>query len=176
MKSLLSNLNTRLIIIDLIAFWLFFYAFQTLAFLHDYNFLFLPADHMARINSSGRKDSDLLFVSQAGNFGLVAAYVISWFVANKRNWHWLNGVIVFLITFTLTNLRYFGWNFLHVIFQAPGKIFAINSIWSFITDGIIMIAIALLLLLSKRVIRYIEGSKADKTALVIDKKKPKRTR
>jgi hypothetical protein len=174
MKSLLSNLNTRLMIIDLIAFWLFFYAFQTLAFLHDHNFLFL--DHMARMNSIGRQDSDLVLVAQAGNFGLIAAYVISWFVANKRNWHWLNGVIVFIVAFTLANLRYFGWGFLGVIFQAPGKIFAVNSIWGFITDAVIMIGIGLLLLLSKRVIRYIDGNKADKNAPDSGKKKPKRTR
>ena len=174
MRSLFSNLNARLIIINLIAFWLFFYAFQTLAFLHDYNFLYLPTERMARLNLPARRASDMNFIRQAGNFGLLAAYVISWFVAYKKDWHWLNGVISFIITFTLCFFGWFGWSFLHVIFQEPEKLFAPTSMWGYLISGLIMIAIGLLMLLSKQVISFVERSKLKDDAR--GKKKPKRTR
>ncbi|MDR3693612.1 hypothetical protein [Mucilaginibacter sp.] len=176
MRSLFSNLNARLIIINLIAFWLFFYAFQTLSFLHDYNFLYLPSERMARLNLPARRANDMNFIKQAGNFGLVAAYVISWFVANKRDWHWLNGVISFVITFTLCFFGWFGWSFLHGIFQAPSKLFAPTSVWGYLISGVIMIALGLLVLLSKKVISFIEGAKSKNAATYTGKNKPKRTR
>lgn len=176
MRSLFSNLNARLIVINLVAFWLFFYAFQTLAFLHDYNFLYLPAERMTRLNLPARRANDMNFIKQAGNFGLVAAYVISWFVANKRDWHWLNGVISFVITFTLCFFGWFGWSFLHGIFQAPAKLFAPTSFWGYLISGLIMIALGLLLLLSKRVISFIERSESKNAAAGKGKNKPKRTR
>jgi len=176
MRSLFSNLNARLIIINLTAFWLFFYAFQTLAYLHDYNFLRLPSERMIRLNFPARGQSDMVFIGQAGNFGLMVAYIISWFIATKRNWHWLNGIVAFLIAFTLTNLGYFGWNFVHGIFRTPGKLFPVNSMWGYLLNGAIMIALGCLLLLSKRMIRYIEGDKSQNSAEEKGKKKPKRTR
>ena len=176
MRSLFSNLNTRLIVINLVAFWLFFYAFQTLAFLHDYDFLYLPSQRMVRLNFPDRRAADMNFIKQAGNFGLLAAYIISWFVANKKNWHWLNGVISFVITFTLCFFGWFGWSFLHSIFQAPGKLFAPTSMWGYLTCGLIMIALGLLVLLSKRVARYIDNYNSKNKPAEKDKKKPKRTR
>jgi hypothetical protein len=157
MRSLFSNLNIRLIIINLLAFWLFFYAFQTLAFLHDYYFLCLPAEHLMRLNFPARLAADKNIVMQAGNFGLLAAYVISWFIAQKKEWHWLNGVISFVITFILCYLGWFGWSFLHVVFLAPQKLFEPVSWWGYLTSGLIMIALGSLVLFSKRVIRYIDG-------------------
>jgi hypothetical protein len=158
------------------AFWLFFYAFQTLAFLHDYNFLYLPSERMMRLNLPARRAVDMNFIKQAGNFGLLAAYVISWFVADNKNWHWLNGVISFLITFTLCYFGWFGWSFLHTIFQAPEKLFAPTSMWGYLSAGLFMIGLGLLLLLSKRVIRYIDGPNSKNNPADKGKKKPKRTR
>jgi hypothetical protein len=143
-------------VIHLIAFWLFAYAFFTLAFLHDYNFLHLSSERMLFLNDKPRFMFDKEFIRQAGNFGMLAAYIISWAISTKRDWHWLNSVIVFFVAFILYNLGYFGWNLFHGIFQVPGKLFPLNSIWAYLTNGLIMLAIGTLVFFSKRLIRYIE--------------------
>ena len=143
-------------LIDLVAFWLFLYGFQIIAFLHDYDFLFLPQNHMLRLNLPARQDADDTIIKQAGNFGLLIAYVISWVIANKKNWHWINGVIVFVVSFALGNLGYFGWRFVRNIFMAPGKILPEFNKWGYMIDSVIMLAIGLVLLLSKKIIRYID--------------------
>jgi len=171
MKSFLSNLNARLMIIHFIAFWFFAYAFFTLAFLHDYAFLHLSSEHMLLLNDRGRFIKDKEFIRQSGNFGLLAAYIISWFIASKKNWHWINGVIIFVLAFTLYNLGYWGWNLVHGFFQEPAKLFPVNSVWGYLTDGLILLAIGLILLFSKGIIRYIDHSTAkDKQKLVANKK------
>lgn len=176
MRRLLSNLNARLIIINLLAFWLFFYAFQTLAFLHDYSFLNLPSERFTRLNFPARVAADRNLVMQMGNFGLLAAYIISWFIANKKDWHWLNGVISFIITLTLCYFGWFGWRFLHVVFLAPQKLFAPGSMWGYLFSGLIMLALGLLVLFSKRIIRYIGRYNSKDEPGINGKKKPKRTR
>ncbi len=171
MKSFLSNLNARLMIIHFIAFWFFAYAFFTLAFLHDYAFLHLSSEHMLLLNDRGRFIKDKEFIRQSGNFGLLAAYIISWWISSKKNWHWVNSVIIFVIAFALYNLGYLGWNLVHSFFQEPAKLFPVNSVWGYLTDGLILLAIGLILLLSKGIIRYIDHSTAkDKQKIVANKK------
>jgi predicted permease len=128
---------------------------------------------MLLLNDKGRFLTDKEFIRQSGNFGLLAAYIISWVLSTKRNWHWVNSVIVFLLAFTLYNLGYWGWNFLHVIFQAPGKLFPKNSIGEYLTNGLILLAIGVVILFSKGLMRYIDkhpssviknGNKADRKA------------
>ena len=171
MKSFLSNLNARLMIIHFIAFWFFAYAFFTLAFLHDYAFLHLSSEHMLLLNDRGRFIRDKEFIRQSGNFGLLAAYIISWSISSKRNWHWINSVIIFVLAFGLYNLGYLGWNLVHGFFQQPAKLFPVNSVWGYLTDGLILLAIGLILLFSKGIIRYIDHSTAkDKQKAVANKK------
>ena len=155
MKSFLSNLNIRLMSIHFFAFWFFAYAFFTLAFLHDYNFLHLSSEHMLLLNDKGRFIHDKEIIRQAGNFGLLTAYIISWSISTKRNLHWINSVIIFLITFPLYNLGWLGWNMLHPIFQAPGKLFALYSVLQYLTNGLILLAVGCLLFFLKIIIRYI---------------------
>ena len=172
MKNLFSNLNARLMVIHFIAFWFFAYAFFTLSNLHDYGFLHLSSEHMLLLNDSARFIRDKEFIRQSGNFGLLAAYIISWAISSKRNWHWINSVIIFLPAFVLYNLGYLGWNMVHGIFQAPGKLFPVNSVWEYLTNGLILLAIGSVLLFSKRLKRYIDmgnpnsvkGNKADRKA------------
>jgi hypothetical protein len=96
------------------------------------------------------------FIEQAGNIGLVVAYIISWSICTKRDWFWLNSVIIFVIAFILRNLGWLGWKYLNHIFYVPGKIFKEHSIWGYITDGLIMLAIGLVIFFSKKLTRYID--------------------
>jgi hypothetical protein len=171
MKSLFSTLNARLIIIHLIAFWFFFYAFQTFAFLHDHTFFNPILERVNRLQFPDRYNFDKTLIQQMGNAGLIVAYVIAWFIASKWNWHWINSVIVFVIAFALGNLNWFGWDTLSVIFLAPGKLFGINTIGSLLTNGVIMLALGLLLLFLKNVNVYINnGDPGQKRKIEADKK------
>ncbi len=173
MKSFLSNLNTRLIVIHFIAFWFFAYAFFTLAFLYDYDFMHSASEHMLYINDKGRQVGDKELYFQAGNFGLLAAYIISWWFSSKRNWHWINAVIIFMVSFALYNFGYWGWNVLHSIFQIPGSVFPKNSKGSYLTNGMVMLGIGLAIFFINGIKRYIDngnassavkGNKADRKA------------
>jgi hypothetical protein len=156
MRSLFSNLNARLIIIHLVAFWFFIYGFESLGFLHDHKFFNPLYDRINRVTFPDRYNADKTFVEQAGNIGLVLAYIISWFVCSKKSWHWFNGVIAFVVAFGLNYCNWFGWDHFYKIFLTPGRIFNVGSIWRYITDGGIMVVIGLLLLLLNIVIRFIE--------------------
>jgi len=156
MRSLFSNLNARLIIIHLIAFWFFFYAFQTFAFLHDPDLLIPRLAAMIHVTFPQRFNFDKTLIEQLGNLGILVAYVISWFIASKWNWHWINGVIVFVIAFALGNLKWFGWDTLSGIILAPGKLFN-KAVVNILVNGTIMLAVGLALLLLKGVIKYINN-------------------
>ena len=114
----------------------------------------------------------MAFIEQMGNIGLLVAYVISWFISVKRGWHWINGVIAFLIAFALGYYNWFGWDHLSGVFLAPGRLFGQTSLWNFLLSGSIMLAIGLLLALWKKVQLFIDkGSYIDKKAIEEDKKK-----
>jgi|SRR5665213_2223870 len=168
MRSFFSNFIVRLLVIHLIAFWLFVWAAQTFAFLHDYTFLFMTAEHITRLNFPERYKADLMIVEQAGNIGLLIAYVISWFVSNKKNWHWINSLTIFLVLFILKNflLNTFANN----IFLVRGGPFKIYTFWGHILFGTALVALGLILFLSKRIIRFIDpANKTKKKAAVTHK-------
>jgi hypothetical protein len=104
-------------------------------------------------------------VNESGFIGLIIAYLISWRISLKRNWFWVNSVLVFLVAYYLKRLSLLGWSSLQVFFLAPGHLFSVNSVWSFLTNGLFMLTIGSLLLFLKPVIRFIEkGIKTDKNA------------
>ena len=175
MRKLLSQLNSRLMIIHFIAFWFFIYAFQTLAFLHDYSFLYLGQDSITQDNLPARFDRDMELIRQAGNIGLLVAYIISWSISTKRDWFWLNSVIIFLLAFALKNLGWLGWKYLDHIFMAPAKLFIEHSVWGYLTSGLIMIAIGSLLFFSKRIIRYIDAHPSTVKKVKTNKKVGRKT-
>jgi hypothetical protein len=157
-------------IIHLGAFWLFLYGFQTLGFLHDYAFFNPAYAGINEVNFPGRYKADKTVIEQVGNFGLALAYVISWFVCSRKNWHWINGLIIFVLAFALGNLHWFGWNHLYKIFLAPGRPFHFDRVWKYCTDGLFMVALGLLLLLLKPVIRFIDkGNPEHKRKVAADK-------
>ncbi|MDB4920182.1 hypothetical protein [Mucilaginibacter sp.] len=159
MESFFSKFNVKLLIIHFIAFWLFIYAFQTLSFLYDFNFLvFLPVE--ARINDVARVNFDMKIVAQAGLLGSIAAYVISWRISLKRNWFWLNSVLIFVLIYILKLNDLLGWSKLQKVFLLPGQIFRLNTRTFYVTNGLIMLAIGCFLLFSEKVKRFIDGKGA----------------
>ena len=158
MESFFSKLNVKLLVIHFIAFWLFIYAFQTLSFLYDFNFLvFLPVE--ARINDVPRVNFDMKVVTQAGLLGSIAGYVISWRISLKRNWFWLNSVLIFVLIYVLKLYDLLGWSKLQKVFLLHGQIFRLNTRTFYITNGLIMLAIGCFLLFSGRVKRFIDGKR-----------------
>jgi hypothetical protein len=148
-------------IIHFIAFLFFAFAFQTLAYLKDFNFIFLTFQHLALISGPQRFYADMEFVAQLGNLGLLAGYVISWTICSKSNWHWANSVIIFALLFLLKNFVFTHWGYYANVVIRPGGPFKIYSMWGHIVLGIILLGIGLALLVSKRVISYIEAAKPE---------------
>jgi hypothetical protein len=171
MKSFLSNLNARLLAIHFIAFWLVMYAFQEAAFLRDYKFMYL--DHVGRINAPFRFDADMALVEQAGNIGLILAFILSWVISVRKNWHWINSVIVFVATFAIENWGLLHWKKFHDIYLSPGGLFKAYSVWAHVLVAVLLLAAAGLLIYSKPIVRFISGKANDKKAALKGGKKAK---
>jgi hypothetical protein len=148
-------------IIHFIAFLFFVFAFQTLAYLRDFNFIFLTYQNIGLVISPQRFYADMEFIAQIGNIGLLAGYVISWIVCSKRSWHWANSVIIFVLLFVLKNFVFTHWAYYANVVIRPGGPFKIYSLWGHIVLGIVLLGIGLELLVSKKVISYIEAAKPE---------------
>ncbi|CAN5233472.1 hypothetical protein BH09BAC6_BH09BAC6_30510 [soil metagenome] len=157
---MISKLNARLIIIHFIACWFFIYAFHTLSSLWDYSFLYTPAEQMNRANDPQRFATDMSVINESGALGLIVAYIISWQISIRRNWFWLNAVIVFVVAYILKYNNLLGWSTLQQVFLAPGHIFRVNSIACFLTNGLIMLLFGSLLFFLKPVTRFIDKGAA----------------
>ncbi|MES2110491.1 MAG: hypothetical protein V4577_17160 [Bacteroidota bacterium] len=163
MGSIVSKFNVKLLVIHFVAFWLFIYGFQTLAYLYDFDFLiFLPVE--ARLNDVPRTNFDMKVVAQAGLVGAIVAYLISWRISLKRNWFWLNSTLIFVLIYVLKLYDLLGWAKLQKVFLLPGSIFRLNTRTYFIANAGIMLAIGCWLLLAKPIKRFIDGKRSDKKA------------
>ncbi|WP_428329200.1 hypothetical protein [Mucilaginibacter sp.] len=169
MSNFFSKFNVRLLVIHFAAFWLFVYAFQTLSFLYDYKFLFvLPP--VSRNNEAARFSSDMNVINESGFIGLIIAYVISWRISLNRNWFWANSVLIFLAVYGLKRMGLLGWGVLQNVFLAPGHLFTVNSVASFITNGVFMLALGSLLLFLNSIKQFIDkGNAADKKVYPVGK-------
>lgn len=108
-----------------------------------------------RLNFPGRFEADMTFIEQAGNIGLLIAYIISWTISLKRNWHWINSTVIFVAMFLLENLLVLKLPGVHAIFLHSGGLFKVYSLWGHLVIGILLIAASLLLFFATRVVRYI---------------------
>ncbi len=158
----MKSLNARLLAVHFVAFLLVMYAFQEAAFLRDYKFMYL--DHTGRINAPFRFDADMALVEQAGNFGLILAFILSWVISNRKNWHWINSVIVFVATFAIENWGLLHWKKFHDIYLSPGGLFKAFTITAHVAVVVILLAVAGLLIYSKPMIRFIGKEAKDKKA------------
>lgn len=158
-----SKFNIKLMVIHFVAFWFFIYGFQTLAFLYDFNFLiFLPVE--ARINDVPRTNFDMKIVAQAGLVGAIAGYLISWRISLKRNWFWLNSVIIFVLIYVLKLYDLLGWSQLQKVFLLPGQIFRLNTRTYYVTNGAVMLALGCFLLFSNKIKAFIDGKEVKRVS------------
>lgn len=174
MKSILSSFNARLLLIHFVAFWFFMYGFQMISFLHDYDFLY--SQHTLLLNSPGRFDYDMVIIEQSGSFGLIAAYITSFFISSKQGWHWINSALVFIVAFLLENFVLLHWVKFHNNYLSQGGLFHVFSKWGHLALGIALLSFGVLLIISKKVIKYINGNSAKDKKKVAPGKKPRRTR
>ena len=156
MESFFSKFNVKLLVIHFIAFWFFIFAFRTLSFLYDFNFL-IVAPVEARINDVARISTGMNIVALAGLLGAITAYVISWLTSLKRNWFWLNSTIIFALIYVLKLNDLLGWSTLEKVFLLPGRIFRLNTRTFYVTNGLILLGLGCYLLFSERVKKFIDG-------------------
>jgi len=115
LQNFISRLNWRQILLHVIAFWFFIYAFETFAYLTDTKFIELFRHSNQEITRTTLEENgisssnitDLLFtVTAAGLSGLVVAFIISLVISIKQHWFWVNSLIVLLIFFIPVNLGF----------------------------------------------------------------------
>jgi hypothetical protein len=156
-KKFLSKLNIRQLIIHFIAFWLLIYGIHTLASLYDFKFLYSDFALKQQGEFLQRFNNDLFIIYQSGNLGIIIAYIISYRLSVKRNWYWINSIMVFIVVFALYFIDHLGWEHLKATFLYPGRaIFGDDSLAAVIINGLIMLAAGFFLLLKKQIIDFID--------------------
>jgi hypothetical protein len=101
-----------------------------------------------------------------GSFlGLITAFLISLLISRKQNWYWVNSVFVLSISFLSGRVGAFGWRYLKIIFLKPGSFFGDYTIGDFLTNGLVMLAIGLLLFFLPGSIQFIKSGKLKKQSL-----------
>ena len=174
LSNFLSKLNWRLMIVHILACWFFFHALWQLGLLYDYNYVEEIRRHINKHNYrdfniyTGLDFQRIAVISFNARMislgGLLSGFVISLLLSFKHKWFWVNSVIVLLVTFILFSIDRFYFDYLRPVFQAPGKLFRPD--WAHIlANGLVMLAIGLLLFLLKRVIKFIDGKKAHPEAV-----------
>jgi hypothetical protein len=174
LSDFISKLNWRLMIVHILACWFFFHALWQLGFLYDYNYLEEIRRHINEHNYrdfnnyrglDARRIAMIPFnAALIGLGGLLAGFVLSLLLSLKHKWFWVNSVIILLITFILFCLDRFYFDYLRPVFRFPGRLFKPD--WAYIlANGLIMLAIGLLLFLLKRVIKFIDGKKVHPEAV-----------
>lgn len=144
--------------IHFIAFVLFIYGTQFLALTYDYSFLHSTGAFMNIISNPNRFNDDMKFIDLIGVGGLLIAYVISWAISNKRNWHWANSIFIFVLALVLKNFNLLRWDTIRVFFSSPGEEFVLNTMWFIIFLGSLLILLGLFLFFSKKITAFIEKS------------------
>ena len=151
------KLNWRLLLIHLVACWLFVYAFNSLFFLIDYSFIkTLRQSELKRPYDGHRLTIDLLWISYGGLIGLLVAFGISLLIAVKNKWHWINCLIILLVVFLLERFD-IAWPYLKHIFLAPGRLVK-SEIAYFLVNGTVMLTLGLLLFFLKPIKQFINSN------------------
>jgi hypothetical protein len=176
MSNFFSNFNIRLIIINLVGFWFFYYAGATFGFLHDRSFFIPVYTKIAQAQFPERYAYDVNLIQQIGNVSILVAYIVAWFISKKQGWHWINDVVVFVIAILLGNVNWFGWDHLSSIFLLPGRPFNAGSILHYLVPGLIMLALGLAVLFSKRLMRFIDKGQSKNLQAIAASKKARRVR
>lgn len=158
LKTFISRLNWRLILVHFLAFGFFIFAFQTMFFLTDVKLMDLILNHDAQsvFNELAKRNiapSEVwkffaLYPFYSGLVGLVLAFVSSLVIIKKNGWFWGNSLVVFIAALLLFFFEHIGWNIVRRFLSFPGRAIA-NSIGvEFIINSILFLAIGLFIFLS----------------------------
>lgn len=165
-QKIISKLNWRQIVIHFVAFWFLIYAFQTFSYLFFTNLI----DNIRQNNGEFSKnyfDSDsntenvtyfLIWTTYSGFIGILTAFIISIVMTLKRNWFWINSLIVFILTFILHRFDLLGWTFIKPVFYYIGQLLN-DTTKEFWVNGIILLIIGLSIFFSNVSIKFIENKK-----------------
>jgi hypothetical protein len=152
-----QKLNWRLLLIHVVACWLFAYAFNSLFLLHDYTFIkTLRQNGLKRPYDSDRLTNDILWISFGSLVGLLVSFSISLLIVIKNKWHWINCIVILLVVFFLETLD-IGWPYLKHIFLAPGGLVK-SEIAYFLINGAVMLSLGTLLFLLKSIRQFINSN------------------
>ncbi len=163
LSNFISRLNWRLIVTHFIACWLFIYSFEQFSYLHDIEFWTTILTHSRSWLENprnwnfgaGRLSLNLLWLGLSGFVGFLIAFAISLTITIKKDWFWVNSLIVFLVGCVLGLSDSLGWRYLKTIFLAPGRLFNSNTILYVIANGIVMLTLGLLLFFLNGMQRFV---------------------
>lgn len=167
LRTFISRLNWRQVLVHFVAFWFFIYAFQTLSYLYDTKLIDTVRqsngqDTIKILGDSGTTAADvtyfLLWTNASGFIGLLVAFIISLIISFKRHWFWMNSLIAFILTYLLYRFDFLGWTYLKPVFLYLGQKFN-NSTVEFLVNGIILLTIGLLVFFLQRPNQIIETKK-----------------
>jgi hypothetical protein len=168
LKIFIAKIKWRQILIHFVAFWFFIHAFQTLSYLYDTKLIDTVRysngqNTIKTLGDNGTTTSDLayflLWTSVSGFVGLLFAFVVSLTISIKRHWFWINSLIAFILTYFLYRFDLLGWTYLKHFFLYLGQQFN-NSTIEFLFNGILLLAIGILIFFQKRMNLFIENKKS----------------
>jgi uncharacterized membrane protein YjjP (DUF1212 family) len=159
MKGFLQKLNPRLILICIVAFWLFICAFKVLSYLKDFGFLHDISVGKLKLKQidANRLSMDMLWFGLSNSIGLLIVFLFSLFISKKNQWYWINALIAFIICFLIARFQHNinGYNpafYFNYFFGAK-----FGTYYIFIFSSVLMLSVALVLLLNKRITNFINA-------------------
>jgi sterol desaturase/sphingolipid hydroxylase (fatty acid hydroxylase superfamily) len=154
-------------LIHFVAFCFFIFAFQTLSFLYDTKLVDIvrhsnQQETIKTLTDNGTTASDLVYFSlwtgTSGFIGLLVAFIISLIISIRRRWFWVNSLFAFIVTYVLYRFDLLGWTYLKQIFWYPGQLFKKSTV-EFLLNGIILLAVGLLIFFLRRSNQFIDNKK-----------------
>ena len=167
LRNFIGKINWRQILIHFVACWFFIQAFHTLSFLYNTNLVDTVRqangkDTIKILTDKGTTATELvyyqLWTSISGFIGLLVAFIISFSISLKRRWFWLNSIILLIVTYTFYSFDTLTWTYSKKIFWYLGQMIN-NSTAEFLVNGIILLAIGLIIFFLKASNRFIEKHK-----------------
>jgi hypothetical protein len=167
-QPFISRLNWRLLLIHFLATWFFIHGVQTLSFLNNIQLVYTlqQSDQPPSIEMILEKHFTVtdvtnfsIWTSMSDVIGLLIATIISFIICLKRRWFWVNALIITIVSYILLFFNALGWRYTKDLLLTPGELFN-NIKWVFLTNGIFLLAIGLLLFFLPRINRFIEHNKS----------------
>ena len=173
LSQVISKINWRLILIQLVAYWFLYEAAVFFSFLYDDHFFFSYTKlhpgtiRLTETGSNGRsKDhyirlaNDSRYILNLTAISLLVAPILSTATCLLRRWFWLNALITFILAVSLFilwkqfEIELTPSTILGFILNKPGYLFK-DTFWFLIANGSFSLLIALFLFFSKSIARYI---------------------